>query len=64
MNNIGLRKEEIENIAKKHNITDEEVINFITDVVNTNNSIIEDYLRRDYLDTVNNDFEQRARRRR
>lgn len=62
MNKIGISKIEIKEIAKEHNITDENVINFITEVVNTNNSIIEQYLNRDYLDTVSKDSALRTRR--
>lgn len=62
MNKIGISNIEIKEIAKEHNITDENVINFITEVVNTNNSIIEQYLNRDYLDTVSKDYALRTRR--
>lgn len=62
MNKIGISKIEIKEIASKYNITDEKVINFITEVVNTNNSIIEQYLNKDYLDTISKDSALRTRR--
>lgn len=62
MKRIGITSEEIREIASKHNITDENVISFITEVVNANNSIIEQYLNKDYLDTVSKDSTLRSRR--
>lgn len=62
MRDLGIKKEDIEIIARKHNIKDENVINFISEVINTNNSIIEEYLKSEYLDTVSQEFQQRGRR--
>lgn len=64
MKRIGITSEEIREIASKYNITDENVISFITEVVNTNNDILEDYLSKEYLDNVNRDMQLRIRSRR
>lgn len=70
MNNFGISKEQIDLILDKHKIKSEEMICVdnirlaINEIVETNNEVIQHYLKNDFIDVIENKLSMKYRSRR